>query len=103
MINCQNPDYLSNNPSETYQKINSTISSKFRSGVGVLDVEPLQKKDSFGDSHWVNVKDRDPRTAPNGLVLAPAGSGALIPGKGCAEGDPQVTDPDMNINCKFRR
>ena len=39
------------------RKINSTISSKFRLGVGVLDVELLQKKDSFGDSHWVNVKD----------------------------------------------
>ena len=103
MINCQNPDYLSYNPSETYQKSKfNHQSSKFRSGVGVLDVELQQKKDSFGDSHWVNVKDRDPRTVPNGLVLAPVGSGALIPGKGCAEGDPQVTDPDMDINCKFR-
>ena len=57
MINCQNPDYLSNNPSEKIRKVNSTISSKFRLGVGGLDVELQQKKDSFGDSHWVNAKD----------------------------------------------
>ena len=39
------------------------VSSKFRLVEAVLDVELQQKKDSFGDSHWANVKDMDVLTA----------------------------------------
>ena len=42
---------------KSIRKVNSAISSKLRLDVGVPDVELQQKKDSFGDFHWANVRD----------------------------------------------